>query len=1078
MDDFERLILPENLNFAWIKAKQMIRMADGYISQAEVSSFELNLEQELRTIREEFLQGNYSLSPLRPLPRPKKMQEGICIDRQYYHIQLRDQVAWIALVNVLGPALDQLMPAWSYGNRLYRPAWYEEKENRKSELEIGPYRHSSGHIYRKFQHSWPLFRRHVALTARVMSTGKLPANEDRHEADELAIIAASKANLPYLKKDFWRKEQNSSSSKYELYSCSIDLKQFFPSLNRKVIERKLLENAELTQANKIAFSQIVNRMLDFKLDPAGFSTEELKNCVPEFSTDGHISGLPTGLFVAGFLSNIAMSEIDEAVNVSIQKNRNVAHFRFVDDHTIITKSFDALVEWAKWYENLISKSGVGIEVNQEKYDPETFGAYMLLSNNENASEDQENSELKVCRTKAHQDTILDGKNPTKLLTKTLERLSAFAMTGVETLNDGEIRERLKELEWLLLADIPDREIRADTRAAFAAGQMARLAPLLTEETNDLVDQSRLLTQYLLDDKKSRNPSKVEQISLQRKKVEKLVAEHSEQEKKQFRLCFNLLMQSFREHSGKPRLFFRLIQFCRVTGYDGFKEIAGWISECKDMKRDRWAEYYIGLLLQLLSANILDATRVLLSTYSLRSDRKFAQRFLHNITKFNEIQFNVNAEHEKWYQKVGKNEFIVALISASHELSEFYPILSEKLQGLANKYDHLGFNHDSEYWLSKTGFKVGVWAYSIETRISSSPEQSHVWSAFEELMDFSDRYSQLAIRKYPTHLGENSWQKIIRLNDMFSESDQGWLADSIGSSPDRMKESKLSANVQIQQVASILDTAPEVRCNLKDWVAFLKSDCSHFDPRGAEWTALEIIRQLLNHTKNISLEVDDDSLSELHPRNITLPSTWIKQFPKTSGTSSVSWEQWRKFTTSRSQQNVTLIHPENRLRDYRFSPSYLVTEIPNQNEREITGVGRLLFGLLKKDFTSPSAWNVRGNELVYPFPSLREMEALPISSKTSLILETCLSRRSKETRLMPSTWKLFGMEMGKLPNDVEFDPPNIMRPSDLIEHIKRAQNDLVRNQIAVTENQPRQLIPFNLADFSINLEDDLSEAADE
>ena len=80
--------------------------------------------------------------------------------------------------------------------------------------------------------------------------------------------------------------------------------------------------------------------------------------------------------------------------------------------------------------------------------------------------------------------------------------------------------------------------------------------------------------------------------------------------------------------------------------------------------------------------------------------------------------------------------------------------------------------------------------------------------------------------------------------------------------------------------------------------------------------------------------------------------------------------------------------------------------------------------------------------------------------------------------MASKMKLVWNEIGKLPNDIEFDPPNIMRPSDLIEHIERAQNDLVRNQIAVTENQPRQLIPFNLADFSINLEDDLSEAADE
>ena len=76
------------------------------------------------------------------------------------------------------------------------------------------------------------------------------------------------------------------------------------------------------------------------------------------------------------------------------------------------------------------------------------------------------------------DTKMDGANPTKLLTKTLGQVSAIAATNPDMLDDEDIEERLKLLEWLLLANIPDREIRPDTRAAFAAGQIATLAPLL------------------------------------------------------------------------------------------------------------------------------------------------------------------------------------------------------------------------------------------------------------------------------------------------------------------------------------------------------------------------------------------------------------------------------------------------------------------------------------------------------------------------------------------------------------------------------------------------------------------------
>ena len=215
----ERLLLRENLIYAWRKAKRLYSTSDGYIDRAEIAAFELNLEDELSLIHSQFESGIYKTKKLRPLPRPKKLNDGEPVDRQYYHVAIQDQVAWIAMVNALGPELDMLMPSWSYGNRLYRPAWYEEDNEVVSKLEIGPYRHATGHLFRKFQHSWPLFRRHVALSAKYM-TGRINT-EDIDKSDLQALASADAAELPYLNHSFW-KPQNpffwmSQTKKYDLY---------------------------------------------------------------------------------------------------------------------------------------------------------------------------------------------------------------------------------------------------------------------------------------------------------------------------------------------------------------------------------------------------------------------------------------------------------------------------------------------------------------------------------------------------------------------------------------------------------------------------------------------------------------------------------------------------------------------------------------------------------------------------------------------------------------------------------------------------------------------------------------------
>jgi hypothetical protein len=137
MSSLDRLTSRDNLYWAWGKVRRYYRTMDAWSDEVSIAEFESNLEAELANIRRQFVAGRYRISPLRPLPQPKKADSRERPQvRQAFWVTVADQVAWIAVVNVIGPSLEAKMPMWSYGNRLYRPAWIEEIEG-KSALRLG-----------------------------------------------------------------------------------------------------------------------------------------------------------------------------------------------------------------------------------------------------------------------------------------------------------------------------------------------------------------------------------------------------------------------------------------------------------------------------------------------------------------------------------------------------------------------------------------------------------------------------------------------------------------------------------------------------------------------------------------------------------------------------------------------------------------------------------------------------------------------------------------------------------------------------------------------------------------------------
>lgn len=1063
MNAYDRLMLPENLNYAWLKAKNLYRSADGYVDAGELAAFELDLEQRLLEIRRQFERGTFRLKKLRPLPRPKKLTEEIPVDRQYYHVAVEDQVAWIALVNALGPDLDMMMEPWSYGNRLYRPAWYEKDEASISTLEIGPYRHASGNLYRKFQHSWPLFRRHITLTARMMVYRRQLRRDEMDEPDQLADATARRANLIYFSQDFWPKK-GAQDAKSDLYHASIDLKQFYPALKIEAVLAGLAVAGALADQR---IKNIIGAMLNFQIDMTDMPHTAMENVEPPF-LKGSIKGIPTGLFVAGFLANVAMLPVDKIVALKIDENRNVAHFRFVDDHTIIADDFDALCDWIIWYEQLLLDQGIGAEVNPEKYDPPNLSEWVALIKTGEPLSNLRGKKPDIYKA-AVRDTRLDGKNPTKLMTKTLAQVSAIAAADIHILDDDDLSERLKMLEWLLLADIPEREIRPDTRAAFAAGQIASLVPILVQEADGLVDAERKLSVWHLRQPDAGRATEADWV-LYKATLAELVEErdacllrHDEAELSLLKRCFSLLLQSLREHPGKARLFYRIHQYCRVTGHRGLNAIVEWLKETRAKGREVWADYYVALSLQIMASGILATLRRIETPGALRSDIKAAFSHLEDIAALDAADFRVRPEREAWYHAAGRREFGVALIQAAEMLAHTeYTALAKRLATLSQAYVRVSPGAPADIWLAETARTSGVWAHLGENSLGREEGPSAAWSAFSPHFAFDSWADMKAARRYPEQLPSAAWQQLLAAGNTLPENDSAWLREVIGDDVEKRAVAQATGKNAFTRAARSLEPPPKNWMTISEWSKSVH-DCNPFDPRRGEWTALEITAQLLEAAT--SADGEEAILDRLHPNNVLLPRRWIMDFPCNRHITDLSWEVWRHFAQDSERSRAKLREPSTSLADYRYTlESKAGLPIPDA-ERRLVSVGRLLLGLLRNNHAAPRIWNMRGNELVFQLPHARWFESLAISSLTTLILEGCLGARPAETRAITREPSLFGWRDGVNPNDAAFDPPLFYGSTDLLEQIRHSQKILEDNQLAVARNQPRQLIPFRLGDFA-------------
>jgi hypothetical protein len=190
MKVIDNIIDRGNLLNAWQKVNRYLLASDTVVDFEQLYKFEGQLDYEFDLIANDIHGANWKPQRMTPIPWPKikrdnngKISEKI---RQGFWCPIREQVAWVAVVNIIGHILDAQMPAWVFANRLFRPVWYEDPvdpEDRKSEgnkkIKIGPYRSYSEQLYRPWNRSWAMYRRSIYLTWVKMHYG------DSFDTDQL-----------------------------------------------------------------------------------------------------------------------------------------------------------------------------------------------------------------------------------------------------------------------------------------------------------------------------------------------------------------------------------------------------------------------------------------------------------------------------------------------------------------------------------------------------------------------------------------------------------------------------------------------------------------------------------------------------------------------------------------------------------------------------------------------------------------------------------------------------------------------------------------------------------------------------
>lgn len=1066
-----------NLRWAWEKVRRASTPGDVWVDEIELAGFEVQLERNLHSIAAEFRKGQFRPRPLRPMAFPKHPgKDGEPQVRQYFNVAVRDQVAWTAVVNVIGPHIDPLMPAWSYGNRLFRSIWVDEDEDGIRRRKIGRYRHSSGKIYLPFGQSWPVFRRHVFLATAAMtvkaglsSSGQL-GKEDSEELNFQENLD-EEHRCPFVRKEYWN-QRAPTENRENLYWCSVDLEKFYPSLRLSAVHQNIIEF--LPPYYKSDAANLLESMLRFTIHTADWSKKELK-AMGLRPQQRSFKAIPTGLFVAGFLANVGLLKVDREVSKRLEKS-NVAHFRFVDDHVILAYTFEDLIAWVEEYLNLLAASETGAVANRDKIEPKELATFY-------AAKLRSRQRLNVKKEAAEKACKLNPLFPTPLMTKTLALVSAIAKADFNLLEESELVALTDQLEHMLLVELPEAEIPEKTRLSFAATRLMRLAECRI--SNNARSAELACRRQALDAEAAELNARIEQPSAEAAEKETLLkrlaawgdeskANHalldgqSEELKRELQRAFGLLRKVLQERPDRVRLWSKAVQMCRQTGVKGLNDIFEDIRHIeKEHKNALAAEYVMGNTLALLGSEVVTAARLMWDPDVAEWRKKAAEAFLREVSTLH-LKRPITS-WRRWFLQNSWEQFCFGMFCTSLILK------SAQADGLTNKLElpteliEVGEkqladqNHPARalswaWWVARSSLyelssHADGWVVEIGRRLPATSESHALWRffPFDVPPDVLER-----MREDRDHA-----QKLSKM--------AGWWYDALiakaGNStfPSSIRPKGDSARA----LRNIKSASTSRFVSLRDWCKGIASICEieMADPRIGEWTALEIVRQigiLISTSQQFSIDYVTNARTGcppplcLHPANFRVPRHWLD--PKAP-----TWGQWVDLIRPQvSPVMVDIVPKELRIADSRYTPIWSQENALFESVNQVRGLGLLLCGLLRHNFDLPCAWNGPGHRDVLnmlPRLMLREMTC---SSWTLGIMQACLQSRAMENLFFRAKPQM----AAHLNDDSLHDPIPLRTPEEVCSAIKKCQSVLEENQLSTINHRARQLTPINIRQLSL------------
>ncbi len=501
--------------------------------EPELSKWQLYPEAMLRNLAIELRENRWKPEKWRQIPYPKK---GARL-RHYMMPTVRDQVAFMAHMVVLGPILDRQVKNFAFGNRLYRPiAWDYRQES--PGWKNRPYPVLSDRTYLSYARSHGLFRRVAHWTVARMTNAEFPSEDEtaqiQHPNDYDPLM------LPQWTRDDWW--QNSLDPPCA-YWASLDIELAYPSVRLSQLAESM--KAALKQPVESQQSQEFHSLYDgcpeqvleaiskkeIRVEIGRRLMNALKNVTLETSdippdswskpknhrlpkiSESSYDGIPTGLAISGVLFNVMLMQADQEVLNYLERtdgNFRGAFVRFADDMYVLSRSPEgllALIETVHRALSLDSNSTSlampnevsNICINLRKITPDAVQSvvysYLKSQKWEKCKKCKQPlpPERQIIATMKIKDWWLEKSNDSMFskcqnalkstvikrgdvgpfVTSLVERLSDM---GTDTLRQrfGEgARDHLARLHELARFDIEDEQVRPDTRRAFAVNRLVR-----------------------------------------------------------------------------------------------------------------------------------------------------------------------------------------------------------------------------------------------------------------------------------------------------------------------------------------------------------------------------------------------------------------------------------------------------------------------------------------------------------------------------------------------------------------------------------------------------------------------------